>query len=207
MRFFKPTILALFILIISGPTSIALSKPLVVATIYPLHSIAAAIMDGLNPPELLIDANVSPHHFSLKPSQVKKLQSSDLILWVGPDIEFPLTKVVKDLPSKRYLTLAEHIPYINNDPHIWLGPENAKLISDLLVDRLINIDPSNKIIYEQNSKIFKDKLDTLVIDIENKLSTLNNVPYLVMHNAFRYFERRFNLNNSGKSDFSANHGM
>ena len=52
----------------------------IVATIPVLHSITASLTKGVTSPILLLPGNISPHHISLKPSDVRKISEADLIL-------------------------------------------------------------------------------------------------------------------------------
>jgi zinc transport system substrate-binding protein len=65
----------------------ALTAPNVVATVKPLHSLVAGVMEGVGTPELLIEGAASPHGFSLRPSDAGKLESADLVFWIGEDLE------------------------------------------------------------------------------------------------------------------------
>ena len=89
--------------------SSAIAAPRVVASIKPIHSIAASIMKGAGEPELLLDAAVSEHTAQLKPSQVEALQNADLILVVGDNLEAFFRKALEnpEIAGKRTLTLAE----------------------------------------------------------------------------------------------------
>jgi len=72
-------------------TETALSAPKAVASIRPIHSILTTVMAGVSEPDLLIEG-LSPHGASLKPSQARKIQEADLIVWVGPSLESFLDK-------------------------------------------------------------------------------------------------------------------
>ncbi|MBW3097069.1 zinc ABC transporter substrate-binding protein [Pseudohoeflea coraliihabitans] len=72
----------------------ALAAPRVVATIKPLHSLVAAVMDGVAVPDLLIDGGGSPHGYQLKPSQAAALQDADLVVWIGPELEGFMVKAL-----------------------------------------------------------------------------------------------------------------
>ena len=87
----------------------AMAAPRVVASIKPLHSIAASVMQGVGEPELLLDAAVSEHTAQLKPSQVEALQNADLILVVGDNLEAFFRKALEnpEIAGKRTLKLAE----------------------------------------------------------------------------------------------------
>jgi len=87
----------------------ALAAPRVVASIKPIHAIAASVMQGAGEPELLLDAAVSEHTATLKPSQVEALQNADLILVVGDNLEAFFRKALEnpEIAGKRTLKLAE----------------------------------------------------------------------------------------------------
>jgi zinc transport system substrate-binding protein len=61
--------------------------PRVITSIGPLGGIAAAVMDGVGTPSVLLEPGSSPHAYSLRPSQAQALSEADLIVWVGPDME------------------------------------------------------------------------------------------------------------------------
>jgi zinc transport system substrate-binding protein len=66
--------------------------PDVVASIAPIHSLVASVMEGVGEPELLIPAEVSEHDYALKPSDVRKIAGADLVVWVGESLESYLVK-------------------------------------------------------------------------------------------------------------------
>ena len=78
------------------------------------------------------------------------------------------------------------------DPHIWLDPMNAKVILNEMVEHLIENDPTNEAKYKSNlDKALKD-IDTLTIEVMSDL--INSVSSIVFHDAYQYFEKRFNVN-------------
>jgi zinc transport system substrate-binding protein len=78
------------------------------------------------------------------------------------------------------------------DPHIWLDPMNAKVILNEMVEHLIENDPTNEAKYKSNlDKALKD-IDTLTIEVMTDLN--NSVSSIVFHDAYQYFEKRFNVN-------------
>ncbi len=68
-------------------TSAFAEAPRVVVSLKPIHSIVANIMKGVGEPALLLDGEVDPHTYTLKPSEAKLLQDAQLIFWVGPKME------------------------------------------------------------------------------------------------------------------------
>nr|WP_319387391.1 zinc ABC transporter substrate-binding protein [uncultured Roseibium sp.] len=73
--------------------------PSVVTTIKPIHSIAAAVMDGVGEPEIIIDGAASPHGFALKPSQAALIQGADVVFWVGPSLSASLAKPIEAMAA------------------------------------------------------------------------------------------------------------
>lgn len=72
--------------------TLAAEPPKVLTTLKPLQLITTAITEGVTTPELLLGANTSPHDYQMKPSDMKKLASADLVIWVGPSMENFLVK-------------------------------------------------------------------------------------------------------------------
>ena len=78
------------------------------------------------------------------------------------------------------------------DPHIWLDPVNAKVILKEMAEHLIENDEKNSAIYKKNlAKALKD-IDKLIKDTKSELS--KSVASIVFHDAYQYFEERFNVN-------------
>lgn len=91
----------------------ALAAPKVVASVKPLNSIVAAIMQGAGQPELLVEGAGSPHSYSLKPSKAKALQRADVIFWIGPGLEAFLDKPLDALAGKATVVAMDHASGIN----------------------------------------------------------------------------------------------
>ena len=78
------------------------------------------------------------------------------------------------------------------DPHIWLDPVNAKVILKEMAEHLIENDEKNSATYKKNlAKALKD-IDKLIKDTKSELS--KSVASIVFHDAYQYFEERFNVN-------------
>jgi len=82
------------------------SQAAVVASIKPLGFIASAIAQGVTTTEVLLPDGASEHDYSLRPSDVKRLQGADLVVWVGPEMEAFMQKSVGQLPQQKQVTLA-----------------------------------------------------------------------------------------------------
>ena len=77
------------------------------------------------------------------------------------------------------------------DPHIWLDPINAKAMLKEMTEHLIENDPKNEAKYKSNLAKALQEIDKLTIDVMTDLS--NSVSSIVFHDAYQYFEERFNV--------------
>ena len=78
------------------------------------------------------------------------------------------------------------------DPHIWLDPVNAKVILKEMAEHLIENDSKNEATYKSNLKKALNDIDKLTADVKAELN--KSVASIVFHDAYQYFEERFNVN-------------
>ncbi|ANI57633.1 ABC transporter substrate-binding protein [Pseudomonas sp. GR 6-02] len=193
----------------------------VLTSIKPLQLIAAAVQEGVAIPEVLLPPGASPHNYALRPSDVRKVQSVDLVYWIGPDMEGFLPRVLKgrtlpsvavqDLPGLKLRRFAEdshshaeeadehdhdHRPG-SLDAHLWLSPINARVIASKMAADLSAADPANAARYQSNLKAFDERLDALDLRLKARLAGIANKPYFVFHEAFDYFEDAYGLKHAG----------
>ncbi|MEH6625297.1 MAG: zinc ABC transporter substrate-binding protein ZnuA [Motiliproteus sp.] len=197
----------------------------VVTSVKPLQLLAAAIMQGVGEPTLLLPGNSSPHDYQLRPSDLRKLDNADVIFWVGPELEYFLQKVLGSLTGNRE-TIAlmplvkagedeehdekntaedkgsagqqqDHHDHHGNNPHIWLSPTIAQQIATQMAHTLSAKDPDNAAHYARNLTKFKQALATLDKDINSRLLPLRQRGYYVFHDAYSHFEQHYQLKHLG----------
>ncbi|ROO02784.1 zinc ABC transporter substrate-binding protein [Pseudomonas moraviensis] len=193
----------------------------VLTSIKPLQLIAAAVQDGVAIPEVLLPPGASPHNYALRPSDVRKVQSVDLLYWIGPDMEGFLPRVlsgrslpsvaVQDLPGLKLRHFGadnhshaeeadehdhDHRPG-SLDAHLWLSPVNARVIADKMAADLSAADPANAQRYQSNAKAFDERLGALDQRLKKRLANVEGKPYFVFHEAFDYFEDAYGLKHAG----------
>jgi zinc transport system substrate-binding protein len=83
--------------------------------------------------------------------------------------------------------------HTGRDPHSWLDPDNAGLWAMEIADRLSAIDPENATRYQANARAFAKEVASFVIDAEAQFDGLRDKPYFVYHDAYQYFEHRFDI--------------
>ncbi len=218
-----PRIFAFFVaisasLLVISPVQAQVS---VLTSIKPLQLIAAAVQDGVDTPEVLLPPGASPHNYALRPSDVRKVQSVDLLYWIGPDMESFLPRVLKgrslatvsvqDLTGMKLRRFAEdshshaedadehdhdHRPG-TLDAHLWLSTVNARVIAARMAQDLSAADPANAARYQGNVKAFDERLDALDVRLKARLAGVAGKPYFVFHEAFDYFEDAYGLKHTG----------
>lgn len=197
----------------------------IISSVKPIAFIAQAVSDGVTNTDILLPDGASPHTYSLKPSDLAKIKSAELIIWVGEDLETFMPTVLKSIDKNKQIELMD-IPTIksllrtstnnhdqqethshNNDSdhdhhgeydeHIWLSPKIAKEIAQAVHDKLITIYPDKKDIIDENLNEFTVKLAETEQNIAKKLINVQNNGYFVFHDAYGYFESQFGLKNLG----------
>ena len=78
------------------------------------------------------------------------------------------------------------------DPHIWLDPMNAKIIVKKVTNQLSKLDKDNSSTYKSNSKKALKEIDNLIKQVKSDIN--NDAKVVVFHDAYQYFEKRFDAN-------------
>lgn len=192
----------------------------VVATIKPIHSLVASVMEGIGEPYLIVKGAASPHTFALKPSDAAALQSAQVIFRVGGSIERFLDAAIKngnasadivamsDLPDVRLLPNRtgkawgrskhshhghKHQDKESVDPHIWLDPHNAIQMVGAIARALGLAEPSRMFDFARNAAAVAARLKELQQTTKTTLKPVGNKPFMVFHDAFQYFENAFDV--------------
>ena len=172
-------------------------------------------------PDLIVDQGASPHEYSLRPSNAASLEASDLVFWISnsltPWLDDPLDTLANDaevielMDAKGVIVLAfregatfethshehghdedEHAT-VNVDPHGWLDPYNGKIWLDVIATALSKIDPTNSDIYFANATQGKADIDAATSEIDATLAEFRGTDFIVYHDAYQYFEKRFDV--------------
>lgn len=210
---------ALFALALAAIAPAQAAAPRVVATIAPIHSIVAAVMEGVGEPTLLLGPGASPHTYSLRPSDAAELQDADLVFQVGLGLESFLSQSLAVLAKDaRIVTMAE-LPgiallaprdeaedhaaegglarYGAYDPHIWLDPSNARVLASAAAAVLSELDPEHASTYVANAVREDQLLAALDDELDRLLRPVESRPFLTLHDAFLYLEQRYALSGLG----------
>lgn len=191
----------------------------VLTTIKPLAFIAASLTEGIIETEVLLPDGASPHDYALKPSDLKKIHSADLVIWIGQDMETFLPKIINTIDSNKNLALMEKQTIQNilgkkhgeserehhgeshhhgqYDAHIWLSPELAVLSAKEIHQKLSELMPEQRVKLNENLANFLNSIQITEQVITEKLSKVKHKGYFVLHDAYGYFSDYFGLNQLG----------
>lgn len=212
----RPLALTLLLLVALPARAASEAAPRVVASIKPVHALASAVMAGVARPTLLVPGGQSPHTYGLKPSDARALNEAQLVFWVGPMIESFLIRPLAALDSSVHVvTLIEEprltrypvraagaaeaaagtarVPVVALDGHVWLDPQNAMVIVTRMREELSGLDPAHAGTYAENATATLARLTVLDHALSARLAPLREKPFVVFHDAYQYFERRYGL--------------
>lgn len=80
------------------------------------------------------------------------------------------------------------------DPHVWVSPQNVKIMAKNIYTTLVEADAKNKAYYQTNYNNFIKEIDLTDIRIKNILSVLpQNSKFMVFHPSWGYFAKDYNL--------------
>ena len=261
---------ALTLLASAGATGASAADLEVVASIKPVHSLVAGVMEGVGEPQLILQGAGSPHTYSMRPSQARMLAGADVVFWVGPNLEVFLAKPLETLAGEaKLVSLSEsegitlldmreggafeahshgdedghgdheeghdheegekdhaetdhahddhaHDDHAHDDDahddgaheghdhhdhgpdaHIWLDPENAKSIVNAIAEALSEADAENASTYAANAARLNERIEALETEIAAEIEPVRDRPFIVFHDAYQYFEKRFGLAAAG----------
>ncbi len=95
----------------------------------------------------------------------------------------------------------QHVPKLY-DAHIWLDPANAKAIVEDVTKALEIKYPAHAETFRANATTLLAKIDALSSEIEKDLAPVKDKPFIVFHDAYQYFEKRFGLAAAGSVTWS-----
>ena len=79
------------------------------------------------------------------------------------------------------------------DPHIWLDPENAIKLTQRISDTLSDLFPQHRAAFAANALSLRQRLEALDRELMTVIKEVRGKPYIVFHDAYRYFEEHYGL--------------
>lgn len=180
----------------------------VAATTLPVYEFTSLICAGTDiTVGRVVTENVSClHDYTLKVSQMRMLESADVVVLSGAGLEDFLhdaleNKKIIDASANTHQhdsghSHDSHDPHSHvhkQDPHIWLSPENASQMATNICDGLTAQYPQYAEIFSENLHAVLKELDTLKEYGNQSLASLSCRKLITFHDGFAYFAESFDL--------------
>jgi ABC-type Zn uptake system ZnuABC Zn-binding protein ZnuA len=204
------------ILLLSRPASAAAADPTapipVVATIPVLKDFAEQIGGGRVQVVSLLSGLENEHTYSPKPSDMLALKRARALLQIGAGLEVWIAPLVKNAASRDLLVVttsngialirehevpADDGPGHEGNPHVWLDPENAKVMLRHITDAFIKLDPGHAGEWRARHAAYLKRLDALESELTERMRQVKTRDIIVHHPAWPYLARRFGIRIAG----------
>jgi ABC-type Zn uptake system ZnuABC Zn-binding protein ZnuA len=189
----------------------------VVATTADLAALAAAVGGDLVIVESIVPAGVDAEAFEPRAGDLDRLRHADIVARIGLGYDYWLDPLVARVGNARitrggdaYVDASAGIPLLEirgqsvvnegghahgvGNPHYWLDPENAVIITASIAEALLRRAP------EQRERIITQR-ERFLVELRTRQRRWSDVlgPYagaafIAYHNSWPYFARRFRLN-------------
>jgi len=185
-------------------------KTKIITSVFPLKEFAETVCGDRGEVNLLIPPGAEIHTWKPRPSDIIRISSADVFIYIGQDLEPWLHDILESVRSEelRVLEASEGISLIEEeshehphghehagvDPHIWLDFEIDQIIVDKIAAILSEVDPEGASVFWRNAGLYKKKLQQLDMKYREELNRCVHRTFILGgHAAFGYVARRYNL--------------
>ena len=148
----------------------------------------------------MVPSGTEPHDWEPSAIDIRNMEDADVFIYNGAGMEHWAEDILKSLDNSELITVeaSEGVELIKegkeNDPHVWLDPENAKIEMEHIKDAFIKADKDNAEYYNENYEAYSRQLDELNQEFKETLSQATNKDIIVAHEAFAYLCKAYGLN-------------
>ena len=210
------SVLLVLCLALAGPAG-AQDRIQIVTTTTDLRSLVEAVGGDRVTATSLVPAKIDAEEYQPRPQDVSRLNKARMIVRVGLDYDLWFDRLLMQAGApdiKRgapgYVDASYAIAALevrgasvgpgdghahgSGNPHYWLDPKNAEIITSNILEGLARIDEVNAAYYEANRAAFLRRLEAKLVEWSKALGPLQGRPLIAYHNTWAYFARRFRLN-------------
>ena len=105
-------------------------------------------------------------------------------------------KLPKASAHDQNLSGHNHAPMMY-DGHLWMSIHNAKLMIESFSKKLTTLRPEKAQSIQQKTKDWLAQISQAENSVKQQLQSNQDTPFMVLHDAFQYFENHFGLNGVG----------
>jgi ABC-type Zn uptake system ZnuABC Zn-binding protein ZnuA len=205
--------LVLALIMVHG-TARAQERIAVVTTTGDLRSLTEAVGGARVEVTSLAPPGFDPEEYQPRPQDLVRVRSAQAVVRVGLDFDLWVDRLLAQASGSvrrgapgyvdasfgvatldvRGLSIGgEGHAHGSGNPHYWLDPRNAEIITANILTALASIDPVNADAYAANRLAFLSRLEDKLKDWDERIAALRGVPMVAYHNSWPYFARRFRL--------------
>jgi len=211
-----PVLVVASVLMAGSVSAQAQERLAVVATTGDLRSLVEAVGGDRVAVTSLVPPGFDPEEYQAKPQDLARVQRAHAVVRVGLDFDLWFDRLLLVQPSGNvrrgaagYIDASFGVAALevrgqnvgpgdghahgSGNPHYWLDPKNAEIVTGNILEGLACVDPANTTIYEANRLAFLVRLERKLKEWEERLAALQGVPLVAYHNSWPYFARRFRL--------------
>lgn len=195
----------ILILLVILPGCAPKAKYHIAATTLPVYEFTSMLCDDtpITVTQLITEEVSCLHDYSVQVSQMQKIESAQAIVLSGGGLESFLDGVLDSqqaiIDASAGITfICEHDEHEDghdheNDPHIWLSPENAKQMCKNIAAQLCALYLEQQSRFDENLNDLLTKLDTLQHYGDTALQNISCRELITFHDGFSYFADAFDL--------------
>jgi ABC-type Zn uptake system ZnuABC Zn-binding protein ZnuA len=208
------TILLIASALIAERPAHAQERPAIVTTTNDLRNLAEAVGGERVAVAALVPPGFDPEEYQPRPQDLARVRQARVVVRVGLDFDLWLDRLLAQSGASvrrgadgyvdaslgiaaldvRGMSIGgEGHAHGSGNPHYWLDPRNAEIITANILAALVGIDPAGAATYEANRAAFLSRLEPRIKEWEDRLAPLRGVPLVAYHNSWPYFARRFRL--------------
>jgi zinc transport system substrate-binding protein len=175
----------------------------VVASLYPMYIFTLNVAKDI--PNVKVISMTKQmagclHDYSITINDMKTLDSAQVFVTNGADLESYMDKVTEQMPNLKVIESSKGIELIKSEgdagdnPHVWVSISNAITQVKNIGEKLATLDSNNAQKYKANTDIYVKKLEAQREKMHKSLDTIANRDMVTFHEAFPYFAKEFNFN-------------
>lgn len=187
----------------------------IVTTLFPEYDFVKQIVGDKANVSLIMKSGMETHNFEPTAKDIIEINSSDLFITLGEELEPWVKDISVSIENKeKIFNVTNNIELISqdffeekneeehdheheesHDSHVWLSPQNAKIMIDNILGKIIEIDPENKEFYTNNAESYKSEIDKLDKQLREEIFNNKNIILAVGGEfAYSYFVKEYDVN-------------
>lgn len=194
-----------FVVVLGMSATLAMAAPFkVVTTFTVIQDIAQNVAGDKAIVESITKPGAEIHDYQPTPKDIVKAQKADLILWNGMNLERWFERFFENVKGKPAVVVTEGITpiaitegeYKNlPNPHAWMSSANALQYIENIRAALVKYDPKNAESYNQNAKIYAEKVKAIAEPLRQRLSVIPEAQrwLVTSEGAFSYLAQDYQL--------------